>query len=200
MADISLGHITNSFGISVINNNMDIIQAAVNNGLLNLSGGNNTMLQQLDMNSNKIVNIHVDENDPTSLITMAQLQEVYDYVDSQIRKGQILVSARYALDYPRVCAVSNGQAYYPDLTSKQDVCNIVGITQQAVPIGMATWLVTDFSFQEIGWVWSPGRIFCTLNTGQFTQIAPTSGAVVEVGRAVNTTTVHTSIHPAILRN
>lgn len=199
MADITLGHITNSFGISVINNNMDIIQAAVNSGLLNLSGGNNTMLQQLDMNSNKIINILVDENDPTSLITMAQLQEAYDYVDSQIRKGQVLVSAQYDLDSPRVCAVANGQAYYPDLTVKQDVCNIIGITQQAVPSGEATWLVTNHSFQEGSWVWSPGRVYCSLNTGQFTQTAPTSGAIVEVGRAPNTTTVHVSIHQAILR-
>lgn len=199
MADITLGHITNSFGISVINNNMDIIQAAVNNGLLNLSGGNNTMLQQLDMNSNKIINIFVDENDPTSLITMAQLQEAYDYVDAQIRKGQVLVSAKYALDYPRVCAVSNGQAYYPDLTNKQDVCNIVGVTQQAVPSGEATWLVTNHTFQESGWVWNPGRVYCSLNTGQFVQTAPATGAVVEVGRAPNTITVHVNIHPAILR-
>lgn len=199
MADITLGHITNSFGISIINNNMDIIQAAVNNGLLNLSGGNNTMLQQLDMNSNKIINILVDENDPTSIITMAQLQEAYDYVDDKIKKGQILVSAKYALDSPRVCAVKDGQAYYPDLTNKEDVCNIMGVTQQAVPTGEATWLVNNFSFQDIGWVWTPGRVYCSLNDGRFTQVAPTSGAVVEVGRAPNTITVHVNLSPAILR-
>lgn len=198
MADITLGHITNSFGISVINNNMDIIQAAVNSGLLNLSGGNNTMLQELDMNSNKIINILVDENDPTSLVTISQLQKVYDYIDAQIKKGQILVSAAHALDYPRVVAVANGQAYYPDLTNRQDVCNIAGVTQEAVVSGKATWVVTNQSFQEIGWAWSPGRIYCSLSTGQFTQVAPTSGAIVEVGRAPNTITVHVNIQPAIL--
>lgn len=200
MGDITLGHMTNTFGLSILNNNMDIIQAAVNDGLLNLSGGNNTMLQQLDMNSNKIINIRVDPDDPTSIVTVAQLNEVYDYIDAQIKKGMILVSARDALDSPRVVAVANGQAYYPDLTVKQDVCNIMGVTTEAVQAGIATWLTTNTSFQEIGWVWSPGRIFCSLNDGRFTQTAPTSGAIVEVGRATNTITVHVDIHPAILRN
>lgn len=195
MGDVVLGHITNSFGISVINNNMDIIQAAINNGLLNLSGGNNVMLQQLDMNSNKIINLFVDENDPDSLVTMEQINEVKAYADSLFQKNQVLISARDDLAKYRVVAVANAQAYYPDLSDPLDVARIIGITQEDVPSGRATFIVTAQTFQDNIFNWVPGIIYCSALNGVLTQTAPTSGPKIEVGRAVNTVTMHITPHP-----
>lgn len=56
MSDITLNQITSGYNIGKINNNFDTIEDAVNNGVLHLVGGNNVMLQDLDMNSKNILN------------------------------------------------------------------------------------------------------------------------------------------------
>lgn len=70
MTDIVLLPITNSANVSVVNDNNAKIQQSINEDILHLVGGNNTMLQQLDMNSNKIINIQTDPNDPDSMVTV----------------------------------------------------------------------------------------------------------------------------------
>lgn len=70
MTDIVLLPITNSANVSVVNDNNAKIQQSINEDILHLAGGNNTMLQQLDMNSNKIINIQTDPNDPDSMVTV----------------------------------------------------------------------------------------------------------------------------------
>ena len=70
MTDIVLLPITNSANVSVVNDNNAKIQQSINEDILHLAGGNNTMLQQLDMNSNKIINIQTDPNDPNSMVTV----------------------------------------------------------------------------------------------------------------------------------
>lgn len=59
MSDIELDEIRSGYNLSKINSNFNKLEESVNNDLLNLSGGNNTMLQQLDMNSNKIINLPI---------------------------------------------------------------------------------------------------------------------------------------------
>lgn len=70
MTDIVLLPITNSANVSVVNDNNVKIQTSINEDILHLEGGNNTMRQALDMNSNKLLNIFTDTNDPDSLITV----------------------------------------------------------------------------------------------------------------------------------
>lgn len=57
MGDISLKSVASGYNLSNINDNFNTLEGAVNNGLLNLNGGNNTMGQQIDMNSFKIINL-----------------------------------------------------------------------------------------------------------------------------------------------
>lgn len=57
MGDISLKSVASGYNLSNINDNFQTVEDAVNNHLLNLDGGNNTMGQQIDMNSNKIINL-----------------------------------------------------------------------------------------------------------------------------------------------
>lgn len=103
------------------------------------------------------------------------------------------------LDYPRVVAVNNGVAYYPDLTNPNDVTCIVGVTTYAAAAGAAVGITTNQAFTEIGWSWAPGRIFCNISNGTLTQTAPALGAVIEVARVISPTTIHVGIQPAILR-
>lgn len=57
MADISLNTVASGYNLSKINDNFNTLEDTVNNHLLNLDGGNNTMGQEIDMNSHKIINL-----------------------------------------------------------------------------------------------------------------------------------------------
>jgi hypothetical protein len=105
-----------------------------------------------------------------------------------------------ALDYPNVVALDGaGNAYYPDLTNPSDVARIIGVTTHAAALGAPVNIVTSRDFTEIAWSWLPGRIYCALSGGALTQTVPTTGAIVEVARAVSSTTIRVGITPGILR-
>lgn len=57
MTDITLKTINSGYNLSKINDNFDTIEQVVNEEVLHTVGGNNTMAQELDMNSNKITNL-----------------------------------------------------------------------------------------------------------------------------------------------
>lgn len=57
MADIELLSLESGYNVSRINNNFEVIEEAINNGVLNRSGGNNVMEQTIDMDSNTIHNV-----------------------------------------------------------------------------------------------------------------------------------------------
>lgn len=72
MTDIALVPITSGYNVSRINANFDKIEEAINNDVLNLSGGNNTMLQDLDMNNYSLLNVKTDPDNPDSMLTVAE--------------------------------------------------------------------------------------------------------------------------------
>lgn len=57
MTDIVLNNIGSGFNRSRINNNFDVLEEVVNNGIVHLEGGNNIMRQNLDMNSKRLLNL-----------------------------------------------------------------------------------------------------------------------------------------------
>lgn len=57
MADIVLSDIGSGYNRTKINNNFTVLETVVNNGLLHLDGGNNIMKQNIDMDSNDIINV-----------------------------------------------------------------------------------------------------------------------------------------------
>lgn len=81
MTDITLTPVTTGYNLSIVNNNFDTIEEVINSEVLHTVGGNNTMQQALDMNSNPIINYQTDPNDPTSL---ANVQFVMDTLNVDI--------------------------------------------------------------------------------------------------------------------
>lgn len=57
MADIVLSDIGSGYNRTKINSNFTVLEEVVNNGLLHLDGGNNIMKQNIDMDSNDIINV-----------------------------------------------------------------------------------------------------------------------------------------------
>lgn len=70
MTDIVLSPITSGYNVSRINANFEVVKEAINNDVLHVSGGNNTMLQDLDMNGFDLLNINTNPDDPGSLVTI----------------------------------------------------------------------------------------------------------------------------------
>ncbi len=73
MTDITLNNITTGYNLSKINDNFDKIEAVVNDEVLHTTGSNNTMSQQLDMNSNKVINLPVGVEGSDS-VNLSQVQ------------------------------------------------------------------------------------------------------------------------------
>lgn len=71
MTDITLQNITSGYNVTKINYNFDVIEQSINEDVLHLKGGNNTMLQDLDMNSYALLNVKTDVTNPDSLLTVA---------------------------------------------------------------------------------------------------------------------------------
>lgn len=57
MGDITLNNVSSGYNLSKINDNFSILEDIINDTVLHLSGGNNVMQQQLDMNSQRIINL-----------------------------------------------------------------------------------------------------------------------------------------------
>lgn len=128
--------------------------------------------------------------------------EARDNGDGTLTLDLITLTATALTDltYPRVVSLDGaGNAYYPDLTNRDDVSRIVGVTLHAAAAGAPVQIVTSRDFTESAWSWSPGRIYCALTGGALTQTAPATGAVIEVARVVSPTTIRVGIQPAILR-
>lgn len=94
MTDISLTPITSGYNLSKVNDNFDKIEEAINNDVLNLSGGNNVMLQDLDMNSNALLNLGVDVGNPGSVLTVGVADERYYNVDGDKLTGVMDVNGQ----------------------------------------------------------------------------------------------------------
>jgi hypothetical protein len=70
MSDVVLSPITSGYNLTKVNDNFDKVEQKINEEIVHLVGGNNVMLQALDMNSNAILNIGVDLSNPDSMLTL----------------------------------------------------------------------------------------------------------------------------------
>ena len=70
MTDITLSPITSGYNLSKINANFEVVEAVINEEVLHVVGGNNTMHQDLDMNSNAILNVETNVDEPGSILTV----------------------------------------------------------------------------------------------------------------------------------
>lgn len=70
MTDIVLTPITSGYNLSKINANFDVIEDVINDDVLHVRGGNNTMYQDLDLNGNALLNVASNPDEPGSLVTI----------------------------------------------------------------------------------------------------------------------------------
>lgn len=92
MTDVTLTPITSGYNLSKINSNFVKIQNAINNEVLHLTGGNNTMLQDLDMNSFALLNVQTDVDNPESLLTVGDADLRYYNIAGDTLTGPMNVN------------------------------------------------------------------------------------------------------------
>ena len=94
MTDIVLNPVTSGYNVSRINANFDAIEDTINGELLHTEGGNNTMNQDLDMNSFALLNVQVDVNNPDSLLTVGDGDVRYYNVAGDTLTGTMFVNGQ----------------------------------------------------------------------------------------------------------
>jgi hypothetical protein len=84
--------------------------------------------------------------------------------------------------------------------SSDDVSKVhaLGLTRSAVITGQSVFIQTEGDFTDDSWAWIPGPVFLGLN-GFLTQTADPSKHLVQIGVAMDATTVVVDIEPPILR-
>lgn len=94
MTDIILTPITSGYNLSKINANFDKIEDAINSDVLHVRGGNNTMYQDLDMNSFALLNVKMDPDNPDSIVTVAEGDARWYNVDGDMLTGTMDVNSQ----------------------------------------------------------------------------------------------------------
>jgi hypothetical protein len=92
MTDIVLSPITSGYNVSKINANFTKIATAINSDVLHVRGGNNTMYQDLDMNSFALLNVQTNVGNPDSLLTVADGDARYYNIDGDTLAGTMNVN------------------------------------------------------------------------------------------------------------
>ncbi len=106
--------------------------------------------------------------------------------------------AATALGSPRLVAVADGQAYLPDLSNPADMTRLAGFTDRAWAAGDSIRVVRTLVVSEPAWSWSPGLVFAAPG-GTFTQSPDPALALVQVGVAVDSTTLALRLSSPLLR-
>tara|TARA_B100000929_G_C15511743_1_gene421168 strand:+ start:45935 stop:46546 length:612 start_codon:yes stop_codon:yes gene_type:complete len=92
---IELNNISSGYSTGLINDNFQAIEEYINNNLLNrtglVSGEANQMEAPLDMNSNPILNIGFDINNPDSIITISDADARYVNVSGDAMTGPLTI-------------------------------------------------------------------------------------------------------------
>lgn len=94
MTDVVLSPITSGYNLSKINDNFDKVAQKINEEVVHTVGGNNTMLQDLDLNGNALLNVATDPNNPDSLLTVAEGDLRYYNVTGDTLTGPMNVNAQ----------------------------------------------------------------------------------------------------------
>ena len=105
MSDITLKEIRSGYNLSKINDNFGTIEEVINDEVVHTTGGNNVMSQDLDMNSNDILNLP-EPTEPTNPVRLIDLQGLVDPV------GEGLVMVKYSPS-----SIAEGQT---EFTMEQD--------------------------------------------------------------------------------
>ncbi|HUB92170.1 MAG TPA: hypothetical protein VMA74_20770 [Dyella sp.] len=120
-------------------------------------------------------------------------------IPGQVGDLSFTVTAAVDVGYPQVVAIVDGAAHLADPTNVADMMAELAITTQAAAAGNPVTVNIFFSLSEPGWNWQPGRMYLGPAPGQISQSPSTTGALLEVGRAVNATTINFNIRTPIMQ-
>ena len=84
MSDIQLNPINSGYNISKVNDNFTTIEATINGEVIHSVGNNNVMGQDLDMDSNRILNLP-DALNAQEPVTLQQLDNKFNLAQSTVR-------------------------------------------------------------------------------------------------------------------
>lgn len=148
MSDVVLSPITSGYNLTKVNDNFDKVEQKINEEIVHLTGGNNVMLQDLDMNSNAILNVGVNLDNPGSLLTLGVADQRYYNVAGDTLTGPMNVNFQrvYNLKAP-LTATEAVRRLDLDLEAAARVA--ADINQQAQMTGNVPLMASNFS--EISW-------------------------------------------------
>lgn len=99
----------------------------------------------------------------------------------------------------RAVVIEDGEVRHPTLADVSDAVKIAGIAVNAATIGSEVTVQTGGTITEGSWTWSGGNVFVE-EEGVLTQVAPTTGYVVSIGRATDSTTIDIDVAIPLIRS
>lgn len=110
----------------------------------------------------------------------------------------LTLPALSALGGHRIIRYEAGELVYADNTDPIDSVLAFGMTLHAASAGTLVGIITSGFVEESSWTWTPdGVIYLSVN-GLMTQVVPTTGFVLPVGKAISATKMYFDIQPPIL--
>lgn len=183
MTDVTLSPISSGYNLSLINSNFEKVEQKINEETLHTVGGNNTMLQDLDLNNNALLNVATDPNNPGSLLTVAAGDARYYNVSGDTLTGPMqannqVISGLRAAGAPTEAVRKN------ELDIETNARVVADINQQAQMTGEVPLMASNFS--EISWhgqaILNSVAIPANKNAWSFgPSMVIASGQVVDIG-------------------
>lgn len=121
-------------------------------------------------------------------------EETYNRVTS----NAVTLVAGETIHGRRVVMVENGEVFHPDVDVDDDGVKVLGIALNSAVLGDDVQVRTDGILVEPTWTWVPGPVFCG-DDGVLTQSPASTGWLMVVGRAVDTTMIDVDIATAFFR-
>ena len=147
MSDIVLDNVSSGYNLGKINSNFDEVERVVNDETLHTTGGNNIMSQNLDMNSNRLLNLPppVSDTEPARLIDLRESvivggDSVYEGLQTVMlqREKQVVIPFRNTT-YDELLVTYNYAYLFPQALAIDAVANEVFILRGDGGAGDNTW-------------------------------------------------------------
>lgn len=124
-----------------------------------------------------------------------------DGVDANpvISLAKLTLPAGETIHSLRVVRAENGELFHPDVNEDDHGEQVVGVSLQSGNVGEDVQVRTYGRVRENSWAWDPGWVFCG-DDGVLTQSPGSSGWLLIIGRAVDSTTIEIDIGDAVFRS
>ena len=113
--------------------------------------------------------------------------------------GTVSLEAASTIHGRRAVCADGGTVYHPNLSTPSDSIKIVGISTQAASTGSNVPVQVSGRMTNPTWSWAAGPVYSD-DAGVLTQTAPSTGWVVQVGRALTSTTIEIDVLITLLRS